>query len=79
MARLCRLEVGYEHTFLGLSKRKPNFLNLFVSDLYSQNPGTELEDSYLTFFNSNLKELRVHLNDEKVKRQVIKVRFGNLE
>lgn len=36
------------------------------------NPGTELEDSYLTFFNSNLKELRVHLNDEKVKRQVIK-------
>ena len=71
--------MGASILFLGLSKRKPNFLNLFVSDLYSQNPGTELEDSYLTFFNSNLKELRVHLNDEKVKRQVIKVRFGNLE
>ena len=54
-------------------------LTFFFSDLYSQNPGTELEDSYLTFFNSNLKELRVHLNDEKVKRQVIKVRFENLE
>lgn len=71
--------MGTSILFLGSSKRKPNFLNLFVSDLYSQNPGTELEDSYLTFFNSNLKELRVHLNDEKVKRQVIKVRFGNLE
>ena len=71
--------MGASILFLGLSKRKPNFLNLFVSDLYSKNPGTELEDSYLTFFNSNLKELRVHLNDEKVKRQVIKVRFGNLE
>lgn len=70
-------KLGTNILFLGLSKRKANFL--LFSDLFSQNPGTELEDSYLTFFKSNLKQFRDHLKDEKVRRQVIKVRFGNLE
>lgn len=37
-----------------------------------RNPGTELEESYLRFFKLNLERVRAHLNDEKMKRQLIK-------
>jgi len=46
------------------------FLFLFLL----QNPGTELEESYLKFVKLNLEGFRAHLNDEKMKKQLIKVR-----
>jgi len=42
---------------------------------FTQNPGTELEESYLKFVKLNLERFRAHLNDEKMKKQLIKVRF----
>ena len=41
---------------------------------FLQNPGTELEESYLKFVKLNLERFRAHLNDEKMKKQLIKVR-----
>ena len=40
---------------------------------FFQNPGTELEESYLKFVKLNLERFRTHLNDEKMKKQLIKV------
>ena len=40
-----------------------------------QNPGTELEESYLSFVKLNLERFRAYLNDEKMKKQLIKVRL----
>ncbi|XP_068714744.1 calcium-dependent secretion activator 1-like [Montipora foliosa] len=37
-----------------------------------RNPGTELEENYLQFVKSNLEEFRTHLNDDKMKKQLIK-------
>jgi len=37
-----------------------------------RNPGTELEESYLKFVKLNLERFRAHLNDEKMKKQLIK-------
>ncbi|XP_015760961.1 PREDICTED: calcium-dependent secretion activator 1-like [Acropora digitifera] len=36
------------------------------------NPGTDLEDNYLQFFKLNLQQLRSHLKDDKMKKQLIK-------
>lgn len=37
-----------------------------------RNPGTELEESYLNFVKLNLESFRDYLNDEKMKKQLIK-------
>ncbi|KAJ7377926.1 dense core granule exocytosis [Desmophyllum pertusum] len=37
-----------------------------------RNPGTELEETYLTFVKLNLERFRAHLNEEKMKKQLIK-------
>ena len=56
----------------GLSDRV-NFDSLCMN-YFLQNPGTELEESYLKFVKLNLERFRAHLNDEKMKKQLIKVR-----
>ena len=56
----------------GLSDRV-NFDSLCMN-YFLQNPGTELEESYLKFVKLNLEQFRAHLSDEKMKKQLIKVR-----
>lgn len=51
--------------------------SLVVYGYFLQNPGTELEESYLKFVKLNLERFRAHLNDEKMKKQLIKVRSCN--
>ena len=50
-----------------------NFHSLCMN-YFLQNPGTELEQSYLKFVQLNLERFRAHLNDDKMKKQLIKVR-----
>lgn len=62
--------------YKGLCSRQVAFSKFQDVLFCSQNPGTELEESYLKFVKINLERFRAHLNDEKMKKQLIKVKFA---